>query len=767
MPKVNISSLNIKITGSSRGLSLATQQGSRSLSKFARDARRDSQGLSNSFREFERILARTILLYGTFRAAGAVKDQLFDSVRLAVDAEKADIAFEVLLGDVAKAKKLVADLYTFADRTSFQLDEVRESAQALAAYGFEAEKIIPFLQRIGDIASGNTSVGLKEMADLFGRTRVENRLYTRDLNQFTSRGILVADELAKILGKNVTEIRKMAEEGTLFFSDVEMALQSLTNEGGKFFGLTARLAATTGGEYEKLIDDINRFKREFATKLLPTIKDGVKILREFVNAGSDTAERTLLMRDAADALIYSVRTLAAGFQYLRIGLSQVVVDMARLSAQISALLKRRDLEEYFSLMAEGLQRKQLQLAENAEKLLDYKKALSEVFALGGKQLPDLEMDLTNNFTTDAIRAQKELENLEKSAIAAADKIRDKFQDPFATFQEAIKQIQNAKLFGDLDEFTVTRAINAEVEKLIENIQSGAGRNQERAARTQGAIIAGSQEEHCRKIRASLQAPSSAAKQLRDDVIARAKKIVNDAKFAARMERRTLTTRANATPESRENDLDASVANFDAQLGFASQQAQLFGKQLQEIQFRFDMGFISKLQKVAEQAEVQLKQARLFQQEHRFEQDLGFAPSNQEVFDRKQMKELASQASEFERRIAEADFQFDLGLVNEAERATMIMRAEADAIAERFNRTKFLKDLGFDTPSGADATVRGKDVKDPNTSTAQGERLQKEMDQLRAEVSRTSRTQNVILDRIAAATEKTARIEPITVRTIGA
>ena len=102
------------------------------------------------------------------------------------------------------------------------------------------------MRRLGDIASG-VGVRLEDLAYLYGTTRVQGRLYTADLNQFTSRGIPMIEALAETMGVATGEVKKMVEEGKVGFPEVEAAIAHLTDEGGKFNGLMAAQSQYAGG----------------------------------------------------------------------------------------------------------------------------------------------------------------------------------------------------------------------------------------------------------------------------------------------------------------------------------------------------------------------------------------------------------------------------------------------------------------------------------------------------------------------------------------
>ena len=141
-----------------------------------------------------------------------------------------------MLGSKQKAEELMTQMVRTAATTPFGLQDVASGAKQLLAYGVAAEDVNQTLIRLGDIAAG-LSIPLGDLVYLYGTTRAQGRLYTEDLNQFTGRGIPMIQELAKHFGVAEGKIKDMVSEGKVGFEEVQLAIESLTNEGGKFGGL--------------------------------------------------------------------------------------------------------------------------------------------------------------------------------------------------------------------------------------------------------------------------------------------------------------------------------------------------------------------------------------------------------------------------------------------------------------------------------------------------------------------------------------------------
>ena len=175
--------------------------------------------------------------------------------------QQLEIAFQTMLGSKAEADKLMSQLIQTAVITPFNMSDVANSAKQLLAYGVEADKVNETLVRLGDIAAG-LSIPINDLAYLYGTTMVQGRMYTQDLNQFLGRGIPLTEELAKQFGVTKSKVKSLVEEGKVGFPEVEKAIISLTDKGGKFGGLMEAQSASITGQISNIEDQIEQMFNE-------------------------------------------------------------------------------------------------------------------------------------------------------------------------------------------------------------------------------------------------------------------------------------------------------------------------------------------------------------------------------------------------------------------------------------------------------------------------------------------------------------------------
>ena len=322
MAKQQISSLNITITGDATQLNNVLNNAANNLNNFNVNVNRNAGGRNNPFNRMgddarrnqgfldanlqalARYAQRLAVIYGTYKAFDFTTSFITDSVRLAAEAESAQVQFRVLLDSAQDAKSLLEDIVDFTEFTPFRLENTRQAARVLSAVGVEARRIMPTLRTLGDVAAG-AGVPLLELAEVYAQTKEEGVVFTRDLRQFQRRAIPVTEELAKQFGVAKEEVRNLAQEGKISFGNLQLALASLTSETGRYAGLTAELAETTEGQYSNLLDEIDSLKREIGNGLLPPLTAAVVLAREFVQSWSEGSIRQDVQTITADLLTFA------------------------------------------------------------------------------------------------------------------------------------------------------------------------------------------------------------------------------------------------------------------------------------------------------------------------------------------------------------------------------------------------------------------------------------------------------------------------------
>lgn len=258
--------------------------------------------------------------------------------------QQLEIAFSTMLGSEQKAADLMKQLTNLAATTPFDMKGVASGAKSLLAYGFSAEEVTDTMRRLGDVCAG-LGLNLQDMAWLYGTTRVQGRLFTQDFRQFTGRGIPLAEELAKQFGVTKDKVQELVTAGKVGFPEVQKAMESMTNEGGKFGGLMEKQSHSITGQISNIEDTIEMAINDMGKQTEGLMNDALDVTSAIIDHWKEVGEVIL----AAASSIGLYKAMAVGIASFESASSNVGYE-AELSALQSILPlkeeeKKTDLEE--------------------------------------------------------------------------------------------------------------------------------------------------------------------------------------------------------------------------------------------------------------------------------------------------------------------------------------------------------------------------------------------------------------------------------------
>jgi len=214
-------------------------------------------------------------------AGGVIAAGLFNigksALTAAAEMEQQKVAFSTMLGSADKATKLLKEMQDFAASTPFSFNEITDAGKRLIAFGFDSETVIDNLRMLGDVSAG-LSQPVGDMVYLFGQIKTQGRAMTQDLMQFANRGVPIYDELAKVLGVNVSQVKDFASQGRIGFKEIEQVFKNLTSEGGKFAGLMEAQSKTLTGQWSNFNDSLDQTLVLIGKELSPAASDLIVIL---------------------------------------------------------------------------------------------------------------------------------------------------------------------------------------------------------------------------------------------------------------------------------------------------------------------------------------------------------------------------------------------------------------------------------------------------------------------------------------------------------
>lgn len=213
--------------------------------------------------------ASMVAMFGASTVAGA---------KFNAQMEQSITSYEILLGSMEKANKMVKDLQQFAANSPFEFQGLDKSAKLLLAMGFQGEQIIPVMHSVGNAVSaagGNTET-LEGISLALGQILTKGKLSAEEMTQLAERGIPAWSILAEKMGLTTQEVMKLGEQGKLFANDVlPMLIEGLDD---KFAGAMDKQSANFLGMLNNLKETMLMTLGDFTLPFFNVLKDDLTSL---------------------------------------------------------------------------------------------------------------------------------------------------------------------------------------------------------------------------------------------------------------------------------------------------------------------------------------------------------------------------------------------------------------------------------------------------------------------------------------------------------
>lgn len=211
------------------------------------------------------------------------------AVDLSASLEQTRIGLTSMLGSGAAANKMLSELQSFAETTTFNFPALADGAKRMLAMGFAAQDIIPMLGDMGNAVGavgGGTEV-LNRVTLAFGQMQAKGKVSSEEMRQLAEAGIPVWELLAKAIGKTTEQTMKMVENREISSGTFFQAFQNFSRE--KWGDMQAQQARTFTGAMSNVQDVIGRLAVSGFANLFAALTHGANLLFEFLK--SDRATR--------------------------------------------------------------------------------------------------------------------------------------------------------------------------------------------------------------------------------------------------------------------------------------------------------------------------------------------------------------------------------------------------------------------------------------------------------------------------------------------
>lgn len=341
--------------------------------------------------------------------------------------QQTEMAFKTMLQSEEKADALMKQLIRTAAVTPFGVEDVTEGAKLLLAFNVAAEDVNKTLIGLGDVAAG-MGMNLKDLVMLYGTTIAKGKMDTMDLYQFLNRGIPIADEIAKVMGLDVTnaikEVQKQIKAGKVTSDIFIQAMQSMTAEGSKFGGLMEAQSKTITGQIRNIEDAIEQMFNDLGKSQEGVINTGLGVVSTLVENWETVGKVLMTVVAAYGAYKAAVITMIALEKArIAIGSAQAFLSLAR------SISSAKDAMLLFNMATS---------ANPLGLLLGTVAAGITLFSVFGGSAEDASTT-TNKFGDDATKASSRVESLLDVIKALGDKTNEQAKKSKA-YKDAVNEL---------------------------------------------------------------------------------------------------------------------------------------------------------------------------------------------------------------------------------------------------------------------------------------------------------------------------------------
>lgn len=293
---------------------------------------------------------------------GAIATSVYEFGKAAIDArskvEQLEISFSTLLGSQEKANSLLAELKSYGTVTPYDTEGLAQAARLMLSYGMSANKVMPMLKVLGDIAMGDKEK-LQSLALAFSQMSASGRVYKQDLNQMVNAGFNPLQIIAEKTGKSIGELNDELSAGKISVNQIEQAFIDATSEGGKFHNMVNNMSNSLEGKIASMADEWENLKAAIGGLSSPVVTVAI------------------------DMTTWGIQKLTNAIEQLKAALGDVTVGDGRYNSKTSNALKyaetKGDKEGKDEKEKERIRKKTIQKGIEFEKrmLALYDKRISE------------------------------------------------------------------------------------------------------------------------------------------------------------------------------------------------------------------------------------------------------------------------------------------------------------------------------------------------------------------------------------------------------
>lgn len=247
-------------------------------------------------------------------------------------------SFETMLGSATAAAEKIAELRRMAAETPFGMADLANATQVMLSFGISAEDASGYLKMLGDVSQGN-SEKLGSLVLAFSQVQSAGKLTGQDLLQLINAGFNPLNEISKVTGETMEELRERMADGGVSAQELAAAFEAATSEGGLFYDAMQKQSETLSGMLSTLSDDWSNFLGTLTSGTtdvlketgLPALQEALAELQESAESG-ELASSMAKFNEAIESAIVYIADLATdaipkvieGFAWLAENIDSIV-----------------------------------------------------------------------------------------------------------------------------------------------------------------------------------------------------------------------------------------------------------------------------------------------------------------------------------------------------------------------------------------------------------------------------------------------------------
>jgi tape measure domain-containing protein len=401
------------------------------------------------------------------QVVGAIKSFVRESVVLAAEYQRTEAAMKALTGSTAEATKKMIEFRELDKKTPLSFLDFARGAKTLMGFGLEAERTGAIMKSLSAISMGNAE-RFQSLALAFGQVRASGKLAGQEVLQMVNAGFNPLQEIAKLTGESMADLRQKTTDGQISFEEVALAIELATEAGGRFATMNEELQLTLAGQYDKYLSDMKMVQVQLGENLMPLMVQLLGLSRDLLLSNDELGESYNFLRTASGSLAVFVAYVRDTFsegdlfnmEWTNVNAVLDQIEEARREREFQEGMAKRKREEDEAKEQERA-KKRLELGEEGYRQWRLNEARKE---------------------TQTRNAEKQAEEKAKNELDAIEKTRQEFERLGKTKRElymesigfnapGISVAEQAKRQQSLKEFDAIEAHKKEEEAIKKKVRA--------------------------------------------------------------------------------------------------------------------------------------------------------------------------------------------------------------------------------------------------------------------------------------------------------